>query len=317
MDVLSSRSKQLEVSTYGKLPCYEDFLQIGRRDGREFVTWLSAGMKELHLRGRQMAEVPWFVQLQFDSKQIVSGCFRQSEDRRGRRFPFAAWTTFPKKLLSKLRSEGVIRQSSVWESLRSTTLELTGSSDQHDFETRASMAEVQWDPEESVAHFEATEITLRDLFSDGEQNESWQAALGRLVCDLRYATTTVQNLKIDAELLPAIAIPLRPLLPTVEQVAFWLKFLEKNAMLHSKSPTYSLAIPQKAPGHAWLFPRVPVAADLALLDQAPTRCLSFDPEGEDSRSSEELAWVTKNLSKTLSDESTLETLAETQLTLNP
>ena len=123
--------RYLPIGCYGKLPVYGDYIRVrcNLPTSQSLVDWLHSGREETSLTGAETEaskrkNVDFRAHRRFligvpGSAELLAGVVRPSEGRGDRRFPFAVFVHFPRRLYSRHYALLPFALASVWEELDS------------------------------------------------------------------------------------------------------------------------------------------------------------------------------------------------------
>jgi len=266
----------LQLSCYGKLPIYKDFiiLESGKGATEAFKVWMDSGFGttwENPDNGPTSVTRPHRILFApAQHKDVAVAAIWNSHDADGlRKFPFALFVSLPKKTVNKLGTEIITGLGPVWRELESCYLALDSIPDITGFydnfrnsRVNPPARHVAADPPDTVSRWESTTVheIATALFQDKCQDR-WADLLSRVEAAVSYGRKTAGKTASIALRLPLAASVDGPL-----QIEMWLRFLRHN--LDCKMDVPTICFPQSVDEEATAFSvlwRDPRREDVCLL----------------------------------------------------
>jgi hypothetical protein len=267
------RTPEPELSCYGKLPLHKEFLRIRCFGGPASYLrqWVDAGFAlAVQRAGNKAYSIGSPLQLMIcpeRDKHLLVGRLRDSSDSGHERpFPFAAYCAIPLKQLSKRYDEQLGQTAELFAALRRFDESLTEMSELATFQAASDAARLPAPAAAgSAPGFEP--FTLRSLAERTVGVDDFPRAVWRI----RTAAKALQAGGQPATRLPALCIPLAPLIDTVAQAALWWSLLEHNGFREGFKTPVSCAFTETgdAPGRLWILARPLRADDFHLFGTEP------------------------------------------------
>ncbi len=318
--LLTSRK---EVSLFGKLPFYEDYLRHRCFNGNAgaYREWLEEGFATAARDDAEPSELGYPRRLMFfpeDRRSAVVASLKDSCDKDGvRPFPFTSYVSCRAKGVPPSPAAQVVELRPTWDATDRLTERVEAM---HHVEAFLSFARDLQPLKQKGSDLPASRPTLREFakahaFAAEAAGEAIDA-FGELLWRLKKSVEAAFAPGVPLGVRPAVRVPILDRCSTTLQAWVWLKLLEGSGLIAAdRREPVTFAFP--AEGHVgdlWIIARPPRPRDYGVLCLRPRGFLSYEPDGDPARNRDGFNGFRERMEEFLfARESRFEALAEFRL----
>lgn len=255
------------IGAYGKLPVSKEFLRHGCYEGMnlEFRRWVDAGFDHASSRnvlaGPQSGNRRWMFAPPGKPDVVVASAIDSLDASGTRRFPFAVFSTVPRKQAVGPRLLG--RLEPLWKGLEDKLDEVKGFQDSETFfstlrKSALNHSQLSADAATAVEFFPGTASDWVERLYSMDPVDLWIRGLWRL----RYWVTSMNAAPAAAQL-HAVRVPVTGDGAVLPQVDLWLQLLGKLHAVFRETPTLFVPPAVSGPLAVSMIFRTPSPEDFA------------------------------------------------------